>query len=152
MVWHACFNVWYVTLLDYSRSTEESLSLGVLLRVQVLFALLPSENLSVSCDFEPFRGSLSRLELVLALARRYLSTRVSTRLGRSLHNADTCSARNSTLKGETGEKKKRKKKKKKKGKKREFSFFCVTSGLLFFKRRRLPPKNRFVPFSFLPLR
>ena len=102
------------------ETTEESLSLSVLLRVQVLFALLPSENLSVSCDFEPFRGSLSRLELVLALARRYLSTRVSTRLGRSLHNADTCSARNSTLKGETGEKKKRKKKKKKKGKKREF--------------------------------
>ena len=46
MIWHACFNVWYVTLLDYSRSTEESLSLGVLLRVQVLFALLPSEKLS----------------------------------------------------------------------------------------------------------
>ena len=152
MIWHACFNVWYVTLLDYSRSTEESLSLGVLLGVQVLFALLPSENLSVSCDFEPFRGSLSRLELVLALARRDLSTRVSTRLERSLDNADTCNARNSTLKGETGQKKKKKKEKEKE--KENFSFFCVTS--VFFSSRGEDDHQRTEPFCafflFLPLR
>ena len=66
MIWHASFNVWDVPLLHYSWSTQKSLPLGFLLRVQVLLALLSAKNLAVSRNFEALRRGLSGLELVLA--------------------------------------------------------------------------------------
>ena len=69
MVRHASFDVGDVAFLDHGRSAQESLPLGLLLRVQVLLALLPTHDLAVSRDLEALRCGLSGLKLVLPLGR-----------------------------------------------------------------------------------
>merc|ERR1711871_1484982 len=58
-----------------TAGAPKNLFLLALIRVQVLLPLLPAHDLSVSSDLEPFRSSLSRLQLVLT-RRNLLGRRV----------------------------------------------------------------------------